>query len=70
MWKTKSPVPEIREKWYKHESLSDLANKLNDLTIKGTELEPRKQKRNPEHQDEKPSSTLTEEDGIKQLHIK
>ena len=40
------------------------------MTIKGTELEPHKQKRNPEHQDKKPSSTFNEEDGINQLQIK
>ena len=53
-----------------HENLSDLANKLNDLTIKGTELEPHKQRPGPEHQNKKPSPKLNEEDGINQSQIK
>ena len=34
----------------KHENISDLANKLNDLTIKSTELEPHKERCDPKHQ--------------------
>ena len=37
-----------------HENLSDLANKLNDLIIKSTELGSHKKRRDPEHQNEKP----------------
>ena len=53
-----------------NKNLSDLVNKLNDLTIKGTELEPPKEKRDPEHQNKKPSPMFNEEDGINQSQIK
>ena len=53
-----------------HEKLSDLANKLNDLRIKSTELEPHKERRDQEHQNKKPSPSLNEEDGITQSQIK
>ena len=38
--------------------------------IKGTELEPHKERRDPEHQNKKPSPSLNEEDGINQSQIK
>ena len=53
-----------------HENLSDLANTLNDLTIKSTELEPHKERRDLEHQNKRPSLSLNEEDGISQSQIK
>ena len=53
-----------------HENLSDLANKLNELTIKSTELEPHKERRDSEHQKKKPCPSLNEEDGINQSQIK
>ena len=53
-----------------HENLSDLANKLNDLIIKSTELGSHKKRRDPEHQNEKPNPTLNEEDGSNQSQIK
>ena len=53
-----------------HENLSDLANKLNELTIKSTELEPHKERRDSEHRKKKPCPSLNEEDGINQSQIK
>ena len=53
-----------------HENLSDLANKLNDLKIKSTELEPYKERRDPQHQNKKPSPSLNEDGGINQSQIK
>ena len=40
------------------------------MTIKSTELEPHKERRDSEHQKKKPSTSLNEEDGINQSQIK
>ena len=48
------------------EDLSDLANKLDDLTIRSTELEPHNERWDPEHQNKKPNPSLNEEDSISQ----
>ena len=52
------------------ENLSDLANKLDDLTIRSTELEPHNERWDPEHQNKKPNPSLNEEDSISQSQIK
>ena len=40
------------------------------MTIKSTELESHKERRDPEHQNKKPSPSSNEEDSINQLQIK
>ena len=44
--------------------------RLYDGIIKSTELEPHKERRDPEHQNKKPNPSLNEEDGINQSQIK
>ena len=53
-----------------HENLSDLANKSNYLTIKSTELELDKKRRDSEHHNKKSVSTFNEENDINQSQIK
>ena len=52
------------------ENLSDLANKLDDLTIRSTELEPHNERWDPEHQNKKLNPSLNEKDSISQSQIK
>ena len=53
-----------------YENLPDLANKFDDLRIKSAELEPHKEKRDPEHQNKKTNLSLNEDDGINQSQMK